>query len=147
MSEAPTPQDVLDIASATTHRARTAPALSSWVPPVAALLCFGFLFLFGYTVEMFVDATITLAGVAGIVATAAFIAFMVWQWRTWRSGGVVPRLRSYRSGQRWKQVLLGWLPPFIGVSVLGGVPGWPTLAGAVITSVWLWFQLAPSRTE
>ncbi|QIS18010.1 hypothetical protein [Nocardia terpenica] len=139
MSDALTPQDTLDIASATTRRARSAPARPRWVPSVGALLCFGFFFLIGDAIDMPIDRTITIRGVAGIVVTLAFGAFMTWVLREWRNGGVVPRSLAEQPVQRWKRAALGGLPPFVAVTLLDDT------ACAVIMGAWMWFQLTQPR--
>ncbi|MGW5109242.1 hypothetical protein [Nocardia sp. NPDC004123] len=145
MSDALAPQDALDIASATTRRARSAPARPRWVPTAGALLCFCSFFLIGDAVAMPIDRAITVRGVAGIVVTVAFGAFVAWVLREWRNGGVVPRSLAEQPVQRWKRVALGWLPPFVGVTLLGAMPGWMTIASAVIMGAWMWFQLTQPR--
>lgn len=116
------------------------------MPPVGALLCFGFFLLVGDLIDMAIDQTITLRGIGGIVVSPAFIAYMVWVMRTWRSGGVVPRPLARQPVRRWKRWLLVQLPPFAGVTLLGGLPGgWITLTSAVTMGVWMWFMLARTR--
>ncbi|MEV6773731.1 hypothetical protein AB0N05_34360 [Nocardia sp. NPDC051030] len=138
MSDELTPQDALDIASASTRRARSAQAGRGWVPPVAALLCFGTFFLFGDMIDMLVDRTITVRGVAGIVVGVAFGFFMPWVIRAWRNGGVVPRSLADEPLQRWKRTALG-LTPFVAFALLSDS------AFALVMGVWVWIQLARPR--
>ncbi|GAB2506747.1 hypothetical protein GCM10027167_04060 [Nocardia heshunensis] len=147
MSDALTPEDALEIASATTSRARSAPARPRWVPTVGALLCFGTFLLIGDAVAMPIDRAITARGVAGIVVTLAFCLFVSRVLREWRNGGVVPRSLAEQPVRRWKRVAVGWLPPFVGVTLLGAMPGWLTIASAVIMGAWMWFQLSQPRAE
>ncbi|WP_063065604.1 hypothetical protein [Nocardia violaceofusca] len=144
MYDAQTPQQALDLATATTRQAHEAAALPRWQPVAAAvtgalavlLLCtaiadgvggpFGWIVLIG-----------------GIGSGCAFAVLLQKQRRTQRARGVVPRPPA-----EWKQnvallvVLL--VVPLAGYA-MSGSDGWIRVAAGVVMGGWIWFTQARPR--
>ncbi|QIS21026.1 hypothetical protein [Nocardia terpenica] len=144
MNDVPTPQDALDIASAATEQARTAPAMPRWVPPVGGLLA-------GGTIVMIKLAPRSDDGVHPFFLVAALAAITVLYVitnrlsREWLNSGVMPRSAHEEPVERWKQRTMYWLPLVFFCFLAPLMTGWLIIPAGLIAGGWIWFQLARRR--
>lgn len=152
MSENLDPQEQLDIASAVAGRARRAPVMPPWVPPVVGVLGGGAISLvyMGLFASGGIDAR---PFAAGITLTLLALGLMAWLQWVWKAGGVVPRSPVEQPVQQWKQVL-SFVLPVASISVvgvfLGGQTGslrWMFIPFGMIVGGFLWFGLARRRAR
>ncbi|KZM74366.1 hypothetical protein [Nocardia terpenica] len=144
MNDVPTPQDALDIASAATRQARTAPAMPRWVPPVGGLLAGGGVFMVNLALHSGGDRNPYLLA-AGAAAIVGFYVITRLLYRQWLNGGVMPRSATEEPVQPWKQWAMYWLPMFFICFVGQLMTGWLVIPFGLIVGGWMWFQLARRR--
>lgn len=149
VSEEPTPQEQLSIASAAMGQARRASVVPRWAPPIVGILggiAISLVYM-GLFPPQAIDVPLFAAGVA---LSCVLLGLHAWLTGVWRKSGVVPRLLVEQPTQRWKQVLLFVVPVAV-VSVLGSYLGrqtgsqWMFIPFGVAFGGWLWFALAKQR--
>ncbi|WP_067534432.1 hypothetical protein [Nocardia crassostreae] len=143
MSDAPTAQDLLDITSSATLRARRAAFMPGWVPPAAGVLGGGAVALVGLGNAD--DGSGFLCSGYGVFAI--FLVMMAWVWRTQRSRGVIPRSPADEPTRRWQRFLLYVLPPLAACMLIDFAHGWLNILFGVIVGGIPWFGFARQRAR
>ncbi|MEC3918307.1 hypothetical protein [Nocardia sp. CDC160] len=141
MTETPTPQEALDIVTATTQKARTAYPLPAWQPPLAGIMGAAIIILFGLSDDRGDDRLWLAAMALGVV----FFAMMCWLWALQRKRGIKPRYPAQQPIEGWKRGLWSVVPTlaFIIVSDLG--TGWMHVVIGVLLGGYLWIGFARQR--
>ncbi|GAA5105750.1 hypothetical protein GCM10023319_75890 [Nocardia iowensis] len=145
VNDEPAPQDLLDIASTATMRARSATTVPRWVPPTAALLGGASLIVVGLARPEFDDAVFWSIMSVGGAIFCVYIALMLWVWRRERNSGVVPRYLADLPTRRWQRVALFLLIVLVPAMVQGFLDGWAHVMFAVMLSGSTWWVLERQR--
>ncbi|MFB7724817.1 hypothetical protein [Nocardia sp. NPDC056100] len=138
MIDVPTPQEALNIAAATTERARTAPILPVWAPPIGGVLGGIAFVLVCWWLEGRIAAIVGLTAITLIIGIAATFA---WSSRAWQNGGPLPRSLRAEPAHPWQRALPTALPLalFIFTPLLHG---WWLIPLGVVAGAWIWFNLS-----
>ncbi|MGW0246532.1 hypothetical protein ACWDYH_07805 [Nocardia goodfellowii] len=131
MNDAPTPQDLLSIASSTTMQARRAASMPGWVPPTAGLLGSSSLILAGVARPELDNAVFwPILSVAAAIF-CVFLVLVTWVSHRQRKIGVVSRALADEPTRRWQRILVYSLPIVIAIAVNGFLTANPLLDGWV----------------
>ncbi|RJO79166.1 hypothetical protein D5S18_02115 [Nocardia panacis] len=144
MQEAPTPQQALDIATATTRQAHEAAALPRWEPVVTAALGALASFLLCMLVADGIERPFGwMILIGGIGLGWMYFRLAQRQRRTQRARGIVPLPMV-----EWKQIM-GMLVVILVVPLAGhavsGSDGGIRIASSIVLSGWIWFMQARPR--
>ncbi|MEC3953620.1 hypothetical protein VMT65_11305 [Nocardia sp. CDC153] len=141
MTDRPTPQEALDIVSATTHKARTAHPLPVWQPPLAGIMGAGMIILLGVGRDRDDDRI----WLAGIGVGVAFLLIMCCLWAIQRRRGIVPRYLAEQPTEDWKRILLYGVPPVVVTFMSDLGTGWVHVVVAVVFGGIMWIGFARQR--
>jgi len=146
VSDAPTPQEALNVALAATERAQSARARPRWALPLIGLLVGGDVTLVHTALPSDGPTNKVLLAVALVLALMLFGLLARFK-RAWKAAaGIVPRSLYDQPVQEWKRLALLFVSLTLCTFAAGLLSGWMyNIPSGLVYGGWTWFALARWR--